>query len=90
MRNAINDTNIVKLSNYLPFLYIDLKAKHLIQGKMFNNTDHIVSKVNDHQREEVDYADPESPTLAVPQSTSTDERCTDVVVTGNNTDTVGM
>ena len=50
---------------------------------MSDNTDQMVTTVTDHQHEEVDYADPESPTLAVPQYTSTttgtDERPTDVV-----------
>jgi len=53
---------------------------------MSDNTEQIVTTVTNQKHE-----DPESPTLAVPQSTSTTagtaERRTDVVVTDNNADT---
>jgi len=68
MRNA-NKCSYTR--NYLHFLYRDLKAKHPIQGLMSDNTDHIVITATDQQHENVDYADPESPTLGVPQSIST-------------------
>jgi len=61
---------------------------------MSDNNEQMVTTVNDHQHEEVDNADPESPTLAVTQSTSTTtdpvERPTDRVVTDNNADTADI
>ena len=55
------------------------------QHNMTDNT------VNDQQHEEVDYADPESPTLAIRQlaspTTGPNERLTDVVETNDNADT---
>ena len=54
----------------------------------------MVTTVNDHQHKKVDYADPESATLAVRQSTSTttgaDERPTYVVLIDDYTDTADM
>ena len=54
----------------------------------------MVNTVNCHQHEEVDYAEPESPTLAVRQSASPTtgpvERLTDVIETDNKADTADM
>ena len=55
------------------------------QNNMTDNT------VNNQQHEEVDYADPESPTLAIRRlaspTTGPNERLTDVVETNDNADT---
>ena len=57
-----------------------------------NQTDNTVDNtVNDQQHEEVEYADPESPTLAIRRlaspTTGVNERLTDVVETNDNADT---
>ena len=58
------------------------------------NNEQMVNMVNNHHHEEVDYADPESPTLAVRQSASPTtgpvEHLTDVIETDNNADTADM
>ena len=53
----------------------------------------MVNTVNTHQHEEVDYANPESPTFAAWQSASPPgpvERRTDVIETDNDADTADM
>ena len=61
---------------------------------MSDNNEQMVNTVNCHQHEEVDYAEPESPTLAVRQSASPTtgpvDRLTDVIEIDNNADTEDM
>ena len=77
MRNATQEHNYSYIHNYL-------------HSRMSDNNEQMVNTVNDHQHEKVDYADPESPTLAVRQSalptTGPVERLSDVVETDNNAD----
>ena len=59
---------------------------------MSDNNEQTDNTVNNQQHEEVDYADPESPTLAIRHfalpTTGTAEHLTDVVETDNTADTV--